>query len=331
MDLFFLNLNEAPKVMNDKMNATNDIISVQMHFRTDDKIILTSWIIGEIGLIVDINHKVPNGYRLADSEQSFYVLDPILSKGVFVKLVDIKQNHSKPINSFHNNANFSKSADQNIGCPARNKMIQNTVYFVTKSEQIVAKTNISGAAGWKVDISAPKGYQLVSHYWNFVVISPEELNQKIYVEPNGQPQGQKNNYSVLTNFKKVDGYITTFSKNSSLPVFNSKLETIYTIGNFYDYRVIGSAFNNNVRYLQIAEDAWIEAVNVFECQPIDIKIKTNANLSAPLYDCLGQVISRRTLEANTVWFTDRVIYHNGMSYYRVTETYWLKGSDVHQI
>lgn len=203
---------------------------------------------------------------------------------------------------------------------------------MNKQDRQVGQTEVTGIAGTKIKVQAPQGFTLASKLWDFIILSTSEPDQRIYVEAIKQTSSlQKGTASLLTNYTIVNGHVTTYSEHHAIGVYDSQLHNIYTVGNNYDCKVIGSGFYNNVRFLQIAQDAWIKAIDVFEYQPIDIKIKANSEYAIPIYDCRGRVISRNKLEPNSVWFTDRVVYVGNLAYFRVTDVYWLCGSDISEI
>lgn len=237
-----------------------------------------------------------------------------MSKGVLVNL-DIKSNHSKPTKTF-NGANT----------------VTNTVHFMNKQDHQVAQTEVTGIVGSKLKVKAPRGFVLASKLWDFVILSATESDQRVYVaQVKHTSPLQEGTASLITNYTIVHGHVTTYSEEHAIGVYDSQLHNIYTVGNNYDCKVVGSGFYHNVRFLQIAQDAWIKATDVFEYQPIDIKIKATSDRAIPIYDCRGRVISRNKLEPNSAWFTDRVVYVANVPYFRVTDVYWLCGNDISEV
>ncbi|WP_164507145.1 hypothetical protein [Companilactobacillus furfuricola] len=236
-------------------------------------------------------------------------------EGSTCKLVDIKSTHSKPTKTFNGN-----------------NTIKNVVHFMNKQDRQVGQTELTGVAGTKIKVQAPQGFALASKLWDFIILSTSEPDQKIYVDALKQASPlQQGTASLLTNYTIVHGHVTTYSEKHAIAVYDSQLHNIYTVGNNYDCKVIGSGFYDNVRFLQIAQDAWIKATDVFEYQPIDIKIKATSDRAIPIYDCRGRVISRNKLEPNSAWYTDRVVYVANVPYFRVTDVYWLCGNDILEV
>jgi hypothetical protein len=341
---------------NTKKQSSN-MITMKINFEYKEKVISSSLISGDEGLIVDIRSKVPWGYFLASSEPTCYVLNSILTEGVFIKLVELKEKQSNSIPNPNNRINESST---NVNKPVQDSVIKNTIHFVNLNDQEVSRLTIQGSNKDKVRINPPQGYKFTSQYWNFIVLSKDTIEQKAYVVPiQGQTPPTPNPRSVepkmeaqkqssqasqkavhfnpasrvshFTNRHKYSGHVTTFSKSSEIPVINSQGQITYTLTNNYDFHVSQIAKYNNEVYCQIGNDAWIKASNVFTYKPNLTKITLTKKHSVKLRDCRGEVMARRDLEPGTTWYTDRMMKINDKPYYRVTSSSWVNGDDVDEV
>lgn len=308
------------------------MITTRLNFEFDDRVIDSHDISGEVGLIIDLENLIPTGYQLAQGEQSYYVIDPTLLEGVFVKLMDIdqKESHSKTSRkTMTRSQNDGKTNSQFNG--TGKKAIKNKVHFLTKQEQEVARGTVKGQAGWKVHIQAPTGYKFTFHYWNFVIISANNYDQKVYVVPD-QHDGPKTPRSInmginFTNIVDFEGYFTTYS-DQQIPVVNDQGNSRYLLANNYDFKVNKTGFLQGERYFQIAENAWIKADQMYQYKSINQRLKLSDRPNIHLCNCRGKITSREALEPNTKLYTDRMKMIDNIPYYRITESAWLDGRNV---
>lgn len=68
-------------------------------------------------------------------------------------------------------------------------------------------------------------------------------------------------------------------------------------------------------YYRVASNEWVKASNVYVYQNKNIVVQTNSNLQ--LVDSKGNAVTNRSLLADTAWYSDRIAYINGKTYYRV--------------
>ncbi|WP_057881406.1 SLAP domain-containing protein [Companilactobacillus kimchiensis] len=82
----------------------------------------------------------------------------------------------------------------------------------------------------------------------------------------------------------------------------------------------------NEKYYQINATQWIKANQIYRYEAVKQNISIKAISS--LYTAEGKLVTDHQLSADTVWFTDQIIYINGIKYYRVSTNEFVKASDV---
>jgi hypothetical protein len=304
-----------------QLNNDREMVTIKVNFEYNGSIISAIFITGEIGLIIDITHRVPEGFVLADGQSAHFVLHPVLTKGVVIKLVDLKV---KPSNK--NNSNIKRVAPGTI--------IENKIHFMTKTEHEICRGTIRGPEKSKVRIQCPPGYRFTSDYWNFAIVSADNPHQKVYVVPlqnQKSPRRTETLDSIFDHRTSLSGFFMTYSSNGIIPVFNGQGLTIYNMANNYDLKVSHCADLHGTTYLEIARDVWVNAQDVIQYQPLECRVEANEATDIRLFDCQGRVTSRGILTDQNIWYTDRKININGTTLYRVTETGWLSSRDVHEL
>ncbi|AKP67854.1 hypothetical protein [Companilactobacillus ginsenosidimutans] len=300
--------------MKDELNKKRNLITMKLNFEIGDKVVSSSLITGEEGLIVDIRSQVPEGYQLIETEQSCFVINSTMSEGVYIKMVELKD--KKPDST-----------------RPENNLVKNTIHFLTNTDKEVSRTTVQGADKSKVKVMPPRGYKFASPMWNFVVISSTNVNQKMYVKSNGstitRPSAKPvEELMVFQDTWQYSGYFTTFSTNTQIPVINNSGKTIYYLTNNYDFHVRQMANHAGQTFCQIADSAWVNITDMYEYQPIYTQITIKQDVYARLHDFRGNVVARRQLTPGTTWYTDRKMNIGSSTYYRVTTTTWVDGKDV---
>jgi len=78
---------------------------------------------------------------------------------------------------------------------------------------------------------------------------------------------------------------------------------------------------NGIQYYRVATNQFVPFTAVREYSNIDIQITTNS--VTPVYDKFGRVLNI-ALPANAIYKVDRVVYINGIRYYRVAINMFIK-------
>lgn len=320
--------------MNDKINQKRDMVTMKVYFVAGNTVISTCSITGQLGLIVDLSSRVPRGFHMEDSQPAHLVINSKALEGVYIKLVDEKSRH---LNTENKNVAAPKLAHSEEKIPARTpKIFKNTVSFLTKSDKEVFRQTVQGLEKTKVKIVAPPGFRLVSHYWDFVIISGQNLEHKVYVEPVASKvvenkRSVHSQKSIFSHPFEYHGRFISYSDRLESPVFNSIGAVINNLPNNHDFQVQQAAEFNGEIYYRISDDAWISSLDAIEYKPINIRIRLKQSKRAKLHDCKGNVISRGHLTPGESFYTDRMTLVNEIPFYRVTESAWLDGRDVDPI
>ncbi|WP_195701725.1 beta strand repeat-containing protein [Companilactobacillus futsaii] len=88
-------------------------------------------------------------------------------------------------------------------------------------------------------------------------------------------------------------------------------------------------FINGEKYYRIADGEFVKASDAYVYQPTDMTVRVkNDTPIQNLYTAKGQLITNRSLVADSDWFVDSIVYINGIKYYRVATDEFVKASDV---
>jgi len=85
---------------------------------------------------------------------------------------------------------------------------------------------------------------------------------------------------------------------------------------------------NNTKYYRVATNEFVNADDVYVYSPISMVVTTHANQYTTVYDAKGVAVTDRSLNSNSSWKADSIVYINGDKYYRVATNEFVKASDV---
>ena len=88
-------------------------------------------------------------------------------------------------------------------------------------------------------------------------------------------------------------------------------------------------FIDGEKYYRIADDEFVKASDAYVYQPtkMTVRVKNDTPIQN-LYTAKGELITNRSLVADSDWFVDSIVYINGIKYYRVATDEFVKASDV---
>ncbi len=86
---------------------------------------------------------------------------------------------------------------------------------------------------------------------------------------------------------------------------------------------------NGDKYYRVATNEFVSAKDAYVYQPTNMVVKTHTDSPAKsLYTAKGELITNRSLIADSNWLVDSIIYIEGIKYYRVATNEFVKASDV---
>ena len=88
-------------------------------------------------------------------------------------------------------------------------------------------------------------------------------------------------------------------------------------------------FIDGEKYYRIADNEFVKASDAYVYQPtkLTVRVKNNTPIQN-LYTAKGELITNRSLVADSDWFVDSIVYIEGIKYYRVATNEFVKASDV---
>ncbi|WP_368791305.1 SLAP domain-containing protein [Companilactobacillus farciminis] len=86
---------------------------------------------------------------------------------------------------------------------------------------------------------------------------------------------------------------------------------------------------NGDKYYRVATNEFVSAKDAYIYQPTNMVVKTHTDSSSKnLYTAKGELITNRSLVADSNWLVDSIVYIEGIKYYRVATNEFVKASDV---
>lgn len=86
---------------------------------------------------------------------------------------------------------------------------------------------------------------------------------------------------------------------------------------------------NGDKYYRVATNEFVSAKDAYIYQPTNMVVKTHTDSSSKnLYTAKGELITNRSLVADSNWLVDSIVYIEGIKYYRVATNEFIKASDV---
>ncbi|MFC6322201.1 SLAP domain-containing protein [Companilactobacillus baiquanensis] len=85
---------------------------------------------------------------------------------------------------------------------------------------------------------------------------------------------------------------------------------------------------NNTKHYRVSTNEFVNEKDVYVYTPIDAVVTTHAGSYASLYTAKGDLVTNRSLSANSSWKTDSITNINGEQYYRVSTNEFVKAADV---
>jgi len=85
----------------------------------------------------------------------------------------------------------------------------------------------------------------------------------------------------------------------------------------------------NDTYYRVASNEYVKASQVYPYEYSHANIRTTSTSNKNLYTAEGKLIANRQLAANSDWRTDRVMYIDGVEYYRVATNEFVRADDIY--
>ena len=111
-----------------------------------------------------------------------------------------------------------------------------------------------------------------------------------------------------------------FAVTSSAKVIDNKGDQVgvLPIGSTWKASGVMTGTNDNPDYLYtVAPNQFVSAKDGYLYLPQNQVVKTSSTQMVHLYDHTGKEIGNRALGPNTLWRSDRIMFMNKMTYYRV--------------
>jgi hypothetical protein len=137
--------------------------------------------------------------------------------------------------------------------------------------------------------------------------------------------------SQVYSYRDLDTHIRTYDKTTK--VLYESADQI--VGNrevqpnssWYSDQI--AYFINGEKYYRIADDEFVKASDAYVYQPTKMTVRVKNDTPVQnLYTAKGELITNRSLVADSDWFVDSIVYINGIKYYRVATDEFVKASDV---
>ncbi|WP_057880847.1 hypothetical protein [Companilactobacillus kimchiensis] len=120
-------------------------------------------------------------------------------------------------------------------------------------------------------------------------------------------------FAVTTTSNLLDGY-------------GNQLPTTVQAGT--DWKVFGEFNHSDDTFFRVAPEAFINAKNGYLYQPMSQNVRVYDNEIARLYTNKGELLGQRALGKGTLWYSDRMIIVDKMTYYRVSTSEWASIGNV---
>lgn len=193
-----------------------------------------------------------------------------------------------------------------------------TVHYIYNSGQVGSEV-LTGNAGDSVSVSkVPAGYYLANKSQNKVILGSGSSDVYLNVNP-----AIHNTISfVQDNTAKTEVGTTTISGEASgdkVTLASSSLPAGYTLKNADDSSVTMQPDGSKQQITVVASS---------KTENFKGAVGTMDKLVS-LYSDTGAKLDARSLGADSSWATDKKLTLNGDTYYRVSTSEWVKGSDVY--
>ncbi|WP_125711590.1 SLAP domain-containing protein [Companilactobacillus kedongensis] len=85
---------------------------------------------------------------------------------------------------------------------------------------------------------------------------------------------------------------------------------------------------NGTKHFRVSTNEFVDESDVYVYTPVNMVVTTHAKTTASLYTAKGDLVTNRSLSANSSWKTDSITTINGEQYYRVSTNEFVKAVDV---
>jgi len=147
---------------------------------------------------------------------------------------------------------------------------------------------------------------------------------------NHHHENENSNFTVQKQSKQDHHLIETYPDRDDVSIYQSDNSRIRT-----SELSTGSGLNSDRKRIvegeaeyRVAINEWVKACDVYVYDNRNLIIKTNKGDAQRLTSSHGELVSNRSLSANTRWKVDRLAYINGKTYYRVATDEFVPTSEV---
>lgn len=256
-----------------------------------------------------------------------------VGKTVKVKVPDV-QGYTHDLTEITANVNPDGSITSKTQITYTGRHLDNKTLTVTSNHGKVIIPNLSGQVGKTIIVNVPAvpGYsndkQTITAIFNpdGTVTTQEKIVYK---------QNPKTPLPVPVKIQKQTQHINTYFDQPQVPLYFEK--TDQTMAPLANQNIDpGSALISqesltigDITYYQIGDNVWIKANQVYPYQVAKDNIVTRSGTAKRLYTAEGILITNHTLAANTYWLADRIIYINGIKFYRIAINEFVQANDVY--
>lgn len=199
-----------------------------------------------------------------------------------------------------------------------------TLNFVDKTTgEIVGNSVVSGDLGQTISVNVPSSYTAVNSTDNSLVITKGQTVKNILVTTDGS--------NVQSSGNEVDTDQTIMIKSDNVTLMNSDLSRSadrgpHSLGKFSDWRTDKMLHKDGQTYYRVSTNEWVNSKDVLVYTAMKNTVNTTDS-NAALFSAEG-VQSKRSLNANSAWATDRSANINGETMYRVSTNEWVQATNI---
>lgn len=183
--------------------------------------------------------------------------------------------------------------------------------------------------GHKADKKTVKGKLVVKidengqAKFDIVVVDPDDAGYITYTAdetttPDKPGNGNSGSSSSKPNIKNVKRLVTTHPYSDSVSLYKLNGDSISNraLAHNSEWFSDQEVTVKGVKYYRVATDEWIKASDAYVYESQDLVITTGPEIQY-LTTSRGKTVSNRALAGDTSWKVDRLIYIDGVEYYRV--------------
>lgn len=288
--------------------------------------------------------KISNKIQLFDDANSKEPLKELTLTGSLGSKINLSNDDLKGLRLSKDNTDHRFVKDEN---PIKILVqIENEIQYVDQQGKTIGQQLIAGKGGEKVDLQAPKGFELLTdkqHTITYNVPAQKVAVKRIHNGSTGASgsnagssssvESSSDSHSVdVPTTPKVESYrtiVSTHPSNGKVALYdlNGKKGNRLLSENS-DWQVDRKTVINGETYFRVSTDEWVKAGDVFELKYQAQIVRTKASGLANLINSKGQSASNRSLAPHSLWFSDKVAVINGQQHFRISTDEWISASDI---